>query len=245
MEGISPNGRVCALCGCGKSGVAPSFSTPSHTFVSPTMSTVVPEILWAQRSSADEPEKNVVMLTINVPNLPAPPATKFELTSSGFSFHAKTGDESKGIPNKEYDFKLDFFDDIDVDASKTSLTSKSLYAVLRKKTAQEEYWPRLTKDKVRLHNVKTDFDKWVDEDEQDEEADAGAGMPDMGGAGGMDPSLMGMGGAGGQGFDLQSMMAQMGQMGGMGGGMPDFSGEDDDDDEADDVVDSPAVQEAK
>ncbi|SPO29509.1 related to SBA1 - Hsp90 associated co-chaperone [Ustilago trichophora] len=205
------------------------------------MSTVAPEILWAQRSSADEADKNVVMLTINVPNLPAPPATKFDLTSTGFTFHAKTGDASKNIPDKEYSFKLEFFDEIDVDASKTHLNSKCLYAVLRKKTAQEEYWPRLTKDKVRLHNVKTDFDKWVDEDEQNDAADEDL-SGGMGGMGGMDPAMMGMGGAGG--LDLQSMMAQMGGgMPGMGG-MPDFGAEDDEDDEGD-VEDAPAAEEAK
>ncbi|KAJ1023136.1 hypothetical protein NDA16_003289 [Ustilago loliicola] len=212
------------------------------------MLTVVPEILWAQRSFADEAEKNVVMLTINVPNLPAPPATKFDLTSTGFTFHAKTGDASKNIPDKEYSFSLEFFDEIDTEASKTHLNSKCLYAVLRKKTAKEEYWPRLTKDKVRLHNVKTDFDKWVDEDEQnDAEEDLSDGMGGMGGMGGMDPAMMGMGGAGG--LDLQSMMAQMGGgMGGMGG-MPDFGAEDDDegDDEGDveDASAAAATEEAK
>ncbi|SNX85805.1 related to SBA1 - Hsp90 associated co-chaperone [Melanopsichium pennsylvanicum] len=213
------------------------------------MSTVAPEILWAQRSSADEAEKNVVMLTINVPNLPTPPATKFDLTSTGFNFHAKTGDTSKGIPDKEYQFSLEFFDEIDVEASKTHLNSKCLYAVLRKKNAKEEYWPRLTKDKLRLHNVKTDFDKWVDEDEQDEnEEDLSGGMGGMGGGmGGMDPSMMNpamMGAGGAGGFDLQSMMAQMGGgMGGMGG-MPDFGGMDDDQaegDDEDDVEDAPAA----
>ena len=214
------------------------------------MPAVAPEILWAQRSSADEPEKNVVMLTINVPNLPSPPATKFDLTSTGFTFHAKTGDASNNIPDKEYAFELSFFDEIDVDASKTHLNSKCLYAVLRKKTAKDEYWPRLTKDKVRLHNVKTDFERWVDEDEQHESEDL-TGALGGGAMGGMDPSMMdpsmmGMGGAGG--LDLQSMMAQMGGgMGGMGG-MPDFGAEDDDD-EADegDVEDAPsaAAEEAK
>ncbi|EPQ31523.1 uncharacterized protein PFL1_00856 [Pseudozyma flocculosa PF-1] len=202
--------------------------------------TVAPEILWAQRSSDDEPEKNVIMLTINVPNLPAPPATKFDLTSTGFEFHAKVGDASKGIEAKEYAFKLDFFGEIDVENSKQSLTSKSLYAVLRKKEAKLEYWPRLTKDKVRLHNVKTDFDKWVDEDEQDGDAEDLAGMGGMGGMpGGLDPSMMGMGGAGGGGMggmpggmDLQSMLASMG---GGAGGMPDFGAGSDSDDEGDDV----------
>lgn len=29
-----------------------------------------------------------------------------------------------------------------------------------------EYWPRLTKEKAKLFYLKTDFDKWVDEDDQ-------------------------------------------------------------------------------
>ena len=42
---------------------------------------------------------------------------------------------------------------------------------------KQEYWPRLTKDKKKLAYVKTDFSKWVDEDEQDgaEDIDPGPG----------------------------------------------------------------------
>lgn len=162
------------------------------------------------------------MLTINVPNLPAPPATKFDLTSTGFTFNASVGDESKNIPSKSYSFSLDFFDEIDVEASKTHLNSKCLYAVLRKKQAKDEYWPRLTKDKVRLHNVKTDFDKWVDEDEQnDVEEDLSGGAGGMGGMN-MDPAMLGAGGAGG--LDLQSMMALA--QGDMGNGLGDLESQD-------------------
>ena len=89
--------------------------------------------------------------------------------------------------------------------------------MLRKKEKKLEYWPRLTKDKLPF--VKTDFDKWVDEDEQDgaeklddDGFDGMGGMPGMGGMGGMP----GMGGIPGMG-DFGSMMG--GGMGGMGGGM--------------------------
>lgn len=55
---------------------------------------------------------------------------------------------------------------------------------------QQEYWPRLTKEKVKTPYVKTDFSKWVDEDEQDgtrekdpnEDFDLG-GMDGLGGGG--------------------------------------------------------------
>jgi hypothetical protein len=54
---------------------------------------------------------------------------------------------------------------------------------LRKKELKEEFWPRLLKDNKKVHFLKTDFDKWVDEDEQDE-----APEDDFGGMGGMGTS---------------------------------------------------------
>ena len=52
--------------------------------------------------------------------------------------------------------------------TKKSVTSRAIVLILRKKAARAEYWPRLTKEKVRNQWIKTDFSKWVDEDEQDE-----------------------------------------------------------------------------
>lgn len=45
---------------------------------------------------------------------------------------------------------------------------------------KEEFWPRLLKDAKKVHYLKTDFDKWVDEDEQEE-----APEDDLGNMGGM------------------------------------------------------------
>lgn len=57
----------------------------------------------------------------------------------------------------------------------------------------EKWWDKLLKTPGNHKNwLKTDFDKWVDEDEQDEAPDMGnfggdgMGMPGMGGPGGMD-----------------------------------------------------------
>lgn len=193
------------------------------------MSTAVPEILWAQRSSPSEPEKNVIMLTINVPNM-KPEATKCDLTTNALHFESTIeADASKGIPGNKYVFDIDFFEEIVPAESKQHLTAKNLYLLIRKEKAQEEYWPRLTKERVRLHNVKTDFDKWVDEDEQAEKPGDDFGM------GGFDPSMLSAmgGGAGGMGgMDLQSMMSQMG-----GAGAPDFGDEDEEDgDEAEEEI---------
>jgi len=117
---------------------------------------------------------------------------------------------------------LNFFADIDPSASKINHSSRVVEIKLQKKELKEEYWPRLLKDKAKMHFLKTDFDKWVDEDEQDAAADEDLGMGMDGGAGmgGMDPSMMaGMGGMGGMG----GMEGMMGGMGGGGMGGLDFS----------------------
>ena len=92
-----------------------------------------------------------------------------------------------------------------IQTSNKSLTSRSLQLLLRKKEKKAEYWPRLTKEKVRNAFLKTDFSKWVDEDEQDGDKAALDEDFDMGGMGGM--GMPGMGGMG---------MPGMGGMGGMG-----------------------------
>lgn len=174
------------------------------------------------------------MLTINVPNM-TPDAVKCNLTPTSLDLDATVqGDASKGIEGKKYAFHLDFYENIVPAESKQHLTAKHLYVVLRKETAQDEYWPRLTKEKVRLHNVKTDFEKWVDEDEQDGADEGGDqfGMP--------------------EGMDMNAMLSQMGGgagLGGLGGaglggaGGMDFGAMDEDgDDDEGDEKDAPAAQ---
>ncbi|GAA5898625.1 p23/wos2 family protein [Sporobolomyces salmoneus] len=179
---------------------------------------VHPELLWAQRSSADEANRNIVYLTINAADLS--PDYSLEITSGNhLSFKGKTAQsDSKGTAaaagGKEYEFELDLYEPVEV--LRKDLRGKSLLLVLKKKEMKEEYWPRLTKDKIKSNFIKTDFNLWKDEDEQDDEpveaADEGMG----GGMGGMPP--MGMGGPpGAGGMDFASMMQGMGGMGGMGG----------------------------
>merc|ERR1712232_1126178 len=77
-----------------------------------------------------------------------------------------------------------------------------------------EFWPRLLKDKLLEKNqVKIDWDRYVDEDEEDgnNEFDQSA----LAGGSGMDPNNM----------DMASLMKQMGGMGmGGAGGMPGMEG---------------------
>ncbi|GAA6028072.1 hypothetical protein JCM8097_001858 [Rhodosporidiobolus ruineniae] len=191
---------------------------------------VHPEVLWAQRSSATDPSRNLIFLTINAPELDPSYTLTVEGTKLSFSgktsslSDAKQGGSAAHLDAKEYQFELELF--AEAEEQKRALSGKSLKVVLQKKEAKEEYWPRLTKDKVRLNWLKTDFNLWKDEDEQDEAeddeaADFGAGgmPPGMGGMGGGMGGMPGMGGMGGGagGMDFASMMQGMGGMGGAGG----------------------------
>lgn len=154
-----------------------------------------PTVLWAQRSSKDDAEKNFIYLTIVVPDAdPSQAEITLKPTSVSFKGFSKT-------LKRTYQVVLDLYAEIDEAASKVNHTSRSVELKLVKKELSDEYWPRLLKDAKKVHFLKTDFDKWVDEDEQDEApADDFSQFGGMGGGG--------MGGA---------MPGGMGGMPGMGG----------------------------
>ncbi|KAJ5165866.1 Co-chaperone protein SBA1 [Penicillium capsulatum] len=199
------------------------------------MSTVTPEVTWAQRSSTDEPERNYLYVSLKTPDVPKDKA-KLNLTNNNVSF---TGPSGKGVT---YNVSLDLFGEIDPENSKVNHTDREVELVLRKKELKEEYWPRLLKDNKKMHFLKTDFDKWVDEDEQDEAPEEdyannfggfGGDGADGGGLSNIDFSkLGGMGGAGG--------MPDLSALAGAAGGAPGAEGEGDegeDDDELPELED--------
>ncbi|RKU43311.1 hypothetical protein DL546_002232 [Coniochaeta pulveracea] len=174
--------------------------------------TATPEVLWAQRSSSVDPEKNFIYLTISVPDVPKE-SLKLDLKPQGLTFsgHSNT-------LKRDYHLELEFYAEIDEKESKINHTAKNIELKLHKKELKEEYWPRLLKESKKMHFLKTDFDKWVDEDEQNE-----APEEDFSQFGG------GMGGDFG-GIDFSKLG---------GGAMP--TG-DEDDDEGSDDEDMPALE---
>ncbi len=181
---------------------------------------------WAQRT-------DTLYLTISLADVTE---ESINVTEKSFEFTGK----SNGMT---YSAKFDFFKEINVEDSIWKVLPNSVQMKLEKKEKDEEFWARLTTDKVKEKSFVTiDWDRYVDEDEQDGDFDdsnlAGGqqmgmpgmggmgGMPGMGGMGGM-PGMGGMGGMPGMGGEggaggmdpaaLQAMMAQMGGMGGAGG----------------------------
>jgi len=182
-----------------------------------------PEVLWAQRSSATDAEKNFIYLTITVPDVQKS-NLKIDIKSQSLTFSGY----SESL-KRSYQLALEFYAEIDEGSVKINHTMKNIQFVLRKKELKEAFWPRLLKDAKKVHFLKTDFDKWVDEDEQDE-----APEDDMSGMGGMPGGMGGMPGMGdmmgGAGGDFGGI--DFSKLGGAGlGGEGEGEDDDDDDDE--------------
>lgn len=124
--------------------------------------TILAAVLWAQRSSDSDPEKNYVYLTIVVPDVPKD-KLKLDIKDQSLSFSGRS-DTLK----RNYQLDLELYAPIDKDQTKVLHTGMKIEAKLQKKELSEEFWPRLLKDKAKVHYLKTDFDRWVDEDEQEE-----------------------------------------------------------------------------
>ena len=118
--------------------------------------TQIPRVLWAQ-------QRETVLLTIAVPDIEKVDV-KFEEDS--VNFHGESNSKDKSI----YAVKIDLYEKIDPDACKyDNIGQKHWRLLLKKKDSNTAFWPRLTKDKARLHWLQTDFDHWKDEDESDDE----------------------------------------------------------------------------
>lgn len=117
------------------------------------MANIINLVLWAQRSSKTEPEKNYIYLTISVPDVPVK-GLKLDLKPTSLTFTGTS--ETK---KTTYHLEIEFFSEIDVENSKTNHSAKDIEMILRKKELKEEYWPRLLKDSAKVHYLRTDFDK--------------------------------------------------------------------------------------
>lgn len=124
-----------------------------------------PPVLWAQRSSDSDPEKNYIYLTIVVPDVPKD-SLKLDIKDQSLAFSGRS-DTLK----RAYHLELELYGVVDPDKTKILHTGMKIEVKLQKKELAEEFWPRLTKEKAKYHFLKTDFDRWVDEDEQDEAAE--------------------------------------------------------------------------
>ncbi|XP_043471325.1 prostaglandin E synthase 3 [Leptopilina heterotoma] len=156
-----------------------------------------PPVLWAQRNS-------VLYVTICLEDC-ANPTVKVEPEKL---FFKGVG----GTDKKVHEVTINFYKEIDPTKTIEKPQGRIFEFVLAKKE-EGPYWPRLTKENNKFHWLKSDFNKWKDEDDsEDEETGGGAGRQ-----------------------DLEEMMRQMGGLSGAGDSKPNFDSLDlgDVDDEGD------------
>jgi len=107
-------------------------------------------VKWAQRSDS-------IYLTIDLRDVQE---SKIDLTGTGLHF---TG-TSQG---KDYELHLEFLHEVDPQRSVWNVLPRSVQMHLVKATSSTHFWERLLKDKQQEKtNVKVDWDKFVDEDEE-------------------------------------------------------------------------------
>jgi len=176
---------------------------------------VHPEVLWAQRSSSSDAARNFIYLTIAAPDVPRADL-KLDLQPARLTFSGKS--TTKHVTYKSV---MEFYEEIDPKESTVNHTDRDIELVLRKKEAKDEFWPRLLKSKAKAHWLKTNFDKWVDEEDQDPKEDEDW-MAKAGGLGGE--------GGGLEGIDFSKFGSGPG---GPGGDMPDDEEEEDEDEDED------------
>jgi len=197
---------------------------------------LTPNVMWAQR-------KDSLYITICVGDLKDDKKINITEDQLTLSATSQTG-------NKKYSVTLDFYAPIVPSKTKKMFTDRELVFLLYKKTQADVdsastpdasaskrppvqgFWPRILVEK-KYHWLKTDFNRWKDEDDVDTESGGNDfGGDDMFGGGGF--------GGGGGGFggnqDLSSMMQQMegfnpNGMGGDDAGLEDENAEPDSDDE--------------
>ncbi|KDO32776.1 hypothetical protein SPRG_02474 [Saprolegnia parasitica CBS 223.65] len=160
-----------------------------------TQTTLWAPVKWAQRADS-------LYVTIDLPDVKD---EKVILTNSSLKF--------TGVSNQQkYEVTLDFMHEVDTAAkeSKWATTARNVHFYILKKDKEAEFWPHLLKDKaLEKTNVKVDWNKYVDEDDAEDDQ-------------GFDMSAL----SGGGGFDINQMMAQQGA-----GMMPDGMDDEDSDDE--------------
>lgn len=142
-----------------------------------------PTLKWAQRD-------DLLFITIDLPDAKD---VKLKLEPEGKFYFSATS----GADNIPYEIDIYLYDKVDVNESKASIGSRNIVYLVKKE--ESKWWSRLLKQEGRTPVfIKADWDKWVDEDEQDEKAGPDMDFDDV------NFSSLNIGGGGGGGEDLDA-----------------------------------------
>lgn len=88
--------------------------------------------------------------------------------AGSLKFASKARSHATGMDFHDYEVGLELYSEIETEESHISVTDRRVLLAVAKKADDTEYWPRLLKSKDKVANVKVDWSRWVDEDEEDE-----------------------------------------------------------------------------
>ncbi|CAH8511066.1 unnamed protein product [Schistosoma guineensis] len=112
-------------------------------------------VLWAQRNDClyiTVVVSDVVNKTVNVKD-------------NSLEFRAEAG-KDKPI---EYEVKLDFYGNVCTEEPKITTSGREVFICIKKK--ENGSWPRLLSQKTKCPWLKTDFNRWKDEDDSEPDMD--------------------------------------------------------------------------
>uniref|UniRef100_A0A061RCP2 Hsp20-like chaperone n=1 Tax=Tetraselmis sp. GSL018 TaxID=582737 RepID=A0A061RCP2_9CHLO len=122
------------------------------------MTKLTPEIYWAQRSDR-------VFITLDVQDCASP---SIKLDNDEAADTGRLEFSGNGSGGKDFELSLNLHKAINVDESKIAVRPRKIEIVAMKSVKEDNWWPFLTKEKTRDPHIKVDWNKWVDEDEEDE-----------------------------------------------------------------------------
>ncbi|KAJ1913572.1 p23 chaperone protein wos2 [Mycoemilia scoparia] len=134
-------------------------------------SPVHPEILWAERD-------DIIYFTVNQPDIHRvevdvqPTTIKVVATSHGVNYECTLELFKKLEPGRFVDGETKSGDIKNVSQLDTGLTLE-----LIKAEDSKGYWNRLGKEGLKYHFVRTDFSRWVDEDDGSSDDGGAMNMP--------------------------------------------------------------------
>jgi hypothetical protein len=114
---------------------------------------------------------------------------------------------------KDYEVNIEFYKPVDSKGSTYKVLPRSVQMYVIKATSddddeEDKFWPSLLKDKsLEKNQVKIDWDRYVDEDE--EEDAGGFDMSALQGGSGMMGGMGGMDGMGGGGMDMEALVSRV------------------------------------
>ncbi|KGG51449.1 hypothetical protein DI09_350p20, partial [Mitosporidium daphniae] len=111
---------------------------------------ISPIVLWAQR-------EDKIYFTIEVWDVRD---KNLSFTADSISFFGRKGDSKQ-----PYSLELEFYSKIKPTPLSESVSGRAIFLVLEKE--EHSMWPRLTKNAGKLPYVKTDFERWVDPDDDE------------------------------------------------------------------------------